>query len=118
MSSTATFGSATDGPVHPAREFFATHNNNVHAEQKRGDEEESLLSYSNTTHVKEKRETEREPFIFPTQQLCVCRKNGEREIGTYNSPGRIFAHRLNTKQAGRGSGRSMDGRACRSRYRR
>jgi hypothetical protein len=61
MSSVATFGSATDDPVHPAREPSAPHSNNVHAEEKT-----------------EKRE--REHFVHPTVTMYVRRKTGKWKI--------------------------------------
>ncbi len=45
--------------------------------------------------------------FFPTQQLCVYEKNGERKTGVHDSPGRIFVHRLNTSRRARQG--SLDG---------
>ena len=67
--------------VHP-------HNNNARAKEKRGNGKENIS-------------------FFPTQQLCVYEKNGERKTGVHDSPGRIFVHRLNTSRRARQG--SLDG---------
>ncbi len=77
--------------VHP-------HNNNARAKEKRGNGKENIS-------------------FFPIQHLYMSEKNGERNRSTRFS-GPYFCPSPEYQQAGRGKGRSMDGWACRSRYRR
>jgi len=77
--------------VHP-------HNNNARAKEKRGNGKENIS-------------------FFPIQHLYMSEKNGERNRSTRFS-GPYFCPSPEYQQAGRDKGRSMDGRACRSRYRR
>ena len=100
-------GSATDDPVQSARESFAP-----------------------TTTMACERKGEYEMYFFPCSYNVFAEKTGgirksNRQVFIYlplsygiaAMMGRIFPS-PEYQQAGRGKGRSKDGRACRSRYRR
>ena len=78
MSSAATYGSATDDPVHPSRESFAPLSNNVHAKKNGETREKFLYLYGNNARVKKARKTKREPFNH-TEIMCMQGKTRERE---------------------------------------
>ena len=119
MSSAATFGSATDDPVHPARESFAPLSNNVHAKKNGETEKESYFPPCNNVYTKKREMKDRamlcphlisERFIEILSYLLLLVVLHPCLSVIFPSP--------EYQQAGRGRGRSMDGRACRSRYRR
>ncbi len=52
-------------------------------------------------HVRKKNgETGKRTFRFFPYNTYICPKRTEKEIGVHDSPGRIFAHRLNTSRRG------------------
>ena len=119
MSSAATYGSATDDPVHPAREFFAPFATTCMRKKNGETEKESYFPPCNNVYTKKREMKDRamlcphlisERFIEILSYLLLLVVLHPCLSVIFPSP--------EYQQAGRGRSRSMDGRACRSRYRR
>ncbi len=84
MSSAATYGSATDDPVHPARESFAPCSNNVHAKKKTGKREKENLSLTQEQCMCERKTEKQEKRVFHPYNNVSVEENGKIvHSGTY-----------------------------------